>query len=286
MKVAVTGASGFIGRHVLSEFARLQVETVAITRDPKPLLDQNAADHVVELDIANPGEACFERLGRPDVLVHLAWDGLPNYRSLHHFETELPRQFHFLKSMIAAGLPSLLVSGTCFEYGMQSGPLSEEMPAEPGNPYGYAKDALRKQLTFLRLAQPFSLTWARLFYLYGEGQSKGSLYPLLKDAVQRGDRVFNMSGGEQLRDYLPVAEVARQLVCLAMAQRHIGIINVCSGNPVSVRSLVEQWIRENEWKIELNLGHYPYPDYEPLAFWGDATRIRSECPDSCLRAIR
>lgn len=277
MKVAVTGASGFIGRHVLTELARHQIDIVAVTRESKRLIDLRVADHVVELDIAASGEDCFERLGRPDVLVHLAWDGLPNYKSLHHFETELPRQFRFLKTMVEAGLPSLLVAGTCFEYGMQSGPLSEEMPAKPSNPYGYAKDALRKQLEFLRTVQPFALTWARLFYLYGEGQPKASLYPQLKDAVLRGDRVFNMSGGEQLRDYLPVSEVARQIVSLVMAQQNTGTINICSGEPISVRRLVEQWISDNEWKIELNLGHYPYPDYEPLAFWGDASRIRSAC---------
>lgn len=277
MKIAVTGASGFVGRHVLAELNRHQVEIVAVTRDSKRLVDLGMADHVVELDIAEPGEDCFERLGRPDVLIHLAWEGLPNYKSLHHFETELPRQFRFLKTVIEAGLPSLLVTGTCFEYGMQSGPLSEEMPTKPSNPYGYAKDALRKQLGFLKTIQPIVLTWARLFYLYGEGQPKGSLYPQLKDAALRGDRVFNMSGGEQLRDYLPVSEAARQIVCLAMVQHNFGAINICSGKPISVRRLVEQWIIDNKWKIGLNLGHYPYPDYEPMAFWGDASRVNGAC---------
>jgi len=58
-------------------------------------------------------------------------------------------------------------------------------------------------------------------------------------------------------------------------KRDIGIINICSGEPVSIRKLVERWLHENNWKIELNLGHYPYPDYEPMAFWGDSSRIDS-----------
>jgi dTDP-6-deoxy-L-talose 4-dehydrogenase (NAD+) len=36
---------------------------------------------------------------------------------------------------------------------------------------------------------------------------------------------------------------------------------------------VEGWIAENGWEIALNLGHYPYPDYEPMAFWGDRDRL-------------
>jgi len=268
MKIAVTGATGFIGSHVLQELSRHPVEIVAIARDPKRLPGSRKVHHVVGLDIADPGADCFERLGCPDALIHLAWDGLPNYKSLHHFETELPRQFRFLKTLIEGGLPSLLVAGTCFEYGMQSGPLSSNMPPRPSNPYGYAKDALRQQLEFLKSVKSFDLTWARLFYLYGEGQSGASLYPKLKEAVLRGDKVFNMSGGEQLRDYLPIEEVARRIVNLSMAGHGKGTINICSGKPVSVRGLVEQWLREKNWKIELNLGYYPYPDYEPMAFWG------------------
>ena len=269
MRVAVTGASGFIGQHVLAELQRHKIEIVALTRDAARLHKSNESVQIVEMDIARPAPDCFEQMGCPDVLIHLAWDGLPNYKSLHHFETELPKQYHFLKAMVEAGLPSLLVTGTCFEYGMQSGALSAEMPTKPTNPYGYAKDALRKQLEFLRSIKPFYLTWGRLFYMYGEGQPSTSLYPKLREAVLRGDKIFNMSGGEQLRDYLPVEEIARQIVQLALTQRNIGAVNICSGKPNSVRKLAEQWLLENNWEIELNLGFYPYPDYEPMAFWGE-----------------
>lgn len=274
MKVAVTGASGFIGRHVLSALLEHEVKIVSVTRDAARLAELGEAVRIVEMDIAHATADCFEQLDRPDVLIHLAWDGLPNYKSLHHFETELPRQYHFLNSMINAGLPSLLVTGTCFEYGMQSGALSTVMPTNPTNPYGYAKDALRQQLEFLRSAKPFNLTWGRLFYMYGEGQPATSLYSKLREAVLRGDKIFNMSGGEQLRDYLPVGEIARQIVQLALAQNDMGSVNICSGAPISVRRLVEQWLYENNWEIELNLGCYPYPDYEPLAFWGDPLPLR------------
>ena len=275
MKIAVTGASGFIGRYVLAELRRRQVEVVAVTRDAARLAGLDIVGRIVEMDIAVPGENCFELIGRPDVLIHLAWDGLPNYKSLHHFETELPRQFHFLKAMVEAGLPSLLVTGTCFEYGMQSGLLSEELITQPSNPYGYAKDSLRRYLEFYKSVKTFNLTWARLFYMYGEGQPKDSLYSQLKDAVLRGERVFNMSGGEQLRDYLPVDEVARLISILARRRCDTGCINVCAGKPISVRNLVERWLAENGWDISLNLGYYPYPDYEPMAFWGDRRRMDS-----------
>jgi dTDP-6-deoxy-L-talose 4-dehydrogenase (NAD+) len=275
MKVAVTGATGFIGRHVLAELEARSVETIALVRASTAKPPGYSGSRVVQLDLHNPPPSAFELMERPDVLIHLAWSGLPNYKSLHHFEQELPAQYRFLKDLIESGLQTLVVAGTCFEYGMQSGSLSEDIAPHPGNPYGFAKDALRTQLAYLGATHPFQLTWARLFYLYGEGQSESSLLPQLRQAAERGDQIFNMSDGEQLRDYLPVAEAASYLVSLGLAKKDIGTVNVCAGTPVSVRKLVEGWIKENAWSITPNLGHYPYPDYEPMAFWGDRRKLDS-----------
>ncbi len=276
MKVAVTGGTGFIGRHILAELERRSVEScIALVRPstPKPL--GNPRYKVVQFDLHHVPPNAFDLMGRPDVLIHLAWSGLPNYKSLHHFEQELPGQYRFLKNLIESGLQTLVVTGTCFEYGMQCGSLSEGFEVHPNNPYGFAKDALRCQLEYLKAAHPFQLVWARLFYLYGEGQCENSLLPQLRRASKGGDQLFNMSGGEQLRDYLPVSEAARHLVSLALAEKDIGVVNVCSGIPISVRKLVDGWIKENGWSIRLNLGHHPYPDYEPMAFWGDPQKLSS-----------
>lgn len=275
MKVAVTGARGFIGRHVLGELARRDVEVIATER-PGVVRERPAAGNVrwIALDMARLPENPFAALVNPDVLLHLAWNGLPNYRSLHHFESELPRQYGFLSSVIRGGLPALVTAGTCFEYGQQSGPLAANLETRPANPYGFAKDALRKQLQYLKAIHPYKLTWARLFYTYGDGQPGTSLFAALKAAVAAGHNEFPMSGGEQLRDYLPVTEVARRLVDLAMNPGDPGPINLCSGQPVSVRSLVEGWIGQNGWKIQPKYGELPYPDYEPMAFWGDSADVR------------
>lgn len=273
MRVAVTGSAGFIGRHLMKELAARAVEPVAVVRRPSQLAAADPGCTAVAMDIASPPADAYERLGRPDALIHLAWGGLPDYGSPHHLESELPSHCRFLEGLVEAGLPSLLVTGTCFEYGMRSGALSEELEPLPANPYGQAKDALRRALESLRERRPFALTWARLFYTYGPGQSPRSLFPQLQKAVERGDRVFGMSKGEQLRDYLPVGRLAEILAELALNRRDLGTVNVCSGNPVTVRSLVEGWLRENGWRIELDLGHYPYPPHEPMAFWGDAAKL-------------
>ncbi len=268
-KVALTGASGFVGRHVLAELEKRGIDTVAMSFTASDSArTRTGTARWIPVDIKQPPQNCMATLGYPDVLIHLAWAGLPNYKSLKHVEIELPAQYRFIRQLVAEGLKSLVTVGTCFEYGFQYGPLAADAQTQPSNPYGLAKDTLHRQLQLLKAQHPFSLTWARLFYMYGEGQPETSLLPLLKKAVLEGQAVFNMSHGEQLRDYLPVTEVARRLVNLAFDHYDLGAVNVCSGTPISVRRLVENWIKENNWKIELGLGHFPYPDYEPMAFWG------------------
>ena len=217
MRVAVVGASGFVGRHVLAELAARGVETIATSRSGA-VVHAAPSQTTRALDLTTAGIDPWIRLGRPDVVIHLAWGGLPNYRALHHHETELPAQYAFLSALVRGGLRRLFVVGTCLEYGLRDGALDEAMAPDPTTPYGFAKDALRRQLAFLQRETSFALTWGRAFYLYGEGQAPGSLLSQLRAAVEAGRPSFPMSGGEQLRDFLPVAEAARLVVELSAAR--------------------------------------------------------------------
>ena len=278
MKIAVTGANGFIGSNLITAIQKNapDAEIIAIVRNTSSIDTKiRSALKIVQMDIHNLPDNVFEKIGSPNILIHLAWGGLPNYNSLHHFETELPKQYNFLRNLIKNGLKSLLITGTCFEYGLQPGELDESMRAVPNNPYGFAKNTLREQLEYLQKEVNFNLTWARLFYIYGDNQTGRSVFPQLKKSIKNRDTTFNMSKGEQLRDYLDVKQVASYILKLSLLEKNIGSINICSGNPISIRRLVEKWIDENSWNIKLNLGHYPYPTYEPLAFWGSNSKLAS-----------
>lgn len=270
MNILVTGATGFLGRHVVELLVAKDHEVTATSRNLDKAHSMPWFNRVkfIPCDLHDPKLNTPVIFGVPDLLVHLAWPGLPNYKDLLHFEVNLPSAYKFLKNMIIAGTKQVLVAGTCFEYGIQNGPLSEDLPTIPANPYGLAKDVLRKFLESLQKEYDFILQWARLFYMYGPGQNENSLMAQLDKAIENGDIAFKMSGGEQLRDYLPVKVVAKQICFLAENPSVNGIINCCSGKPISVRNLVENRIQERGSKIKLNLGYYPYPDYEPMAFWG------------------
>ena len=283
-RVLVTGATGFIGHYVVRSLLRAGCAVIASSANEQRAREQPWFDAVeyIPFDLAR-AEAdtdYFALFGKPDRMIHLAWEGLPNYRAPFHLDTNLPRHHAFLTGLVRHGLRQLTVAGTCLEYGMQEGCLSESQPAEPANPYAQAKDSLRRQLEqeqheLEQHGHPWQLRWVRLFYLYGKGQNPNSLFSQLDKALANHDEVFNMSGGEQVRDYLPVERVAQYLTAIALQDKITGIINCCSGKPVTVRKMVEDYLERKGQTIPLNLGYYPYPDYEPFRFWGNPSKLKT-----------
>jgi len=275
MRVMVTGATGFVGRHVVNELLAHGHSVVAIARDIKRAREMPWFDRVefIQCDLHADFKPLLQPECLPDAIVHLAWGGLPNYRDFFHISKNLPADLAFLEAAVKSGVPHLLVAGTCLEYGMQYGPLTEEMETNPTTPYGFAKDALRKALQLLQKERSFTFQWMRLFYMYGEGQNRNSLLAQLDRAIDEGQAIFNMSAGDQLRDYLSIQEVAENFVLALESPKLEGVINCCSGKPISVFDLVKQRCHTKSSDINLNRGCYPYPDYEPMAFWGVPSKL-------------
>lgn len=273
MRVAITGASGFVGRYVLRELQSRDLDIVIAGRSATQLSLEGGRTKFVCMDIAQEIKDPIVMMGKPDVLIHLAWDGLPNYRAPAHVNKELPVQQRFLDCCLASGLKRLIVAGTCFEYGMTSGQIPEHSPTSPCTQYGTAKALLHKHLEEAKSKSPFQLGWLRLFYLYGTGQSKSSLYTSLTDAILRGDPQFDMSGGEQVRDFMQIQEAARVITDISLINADVGTVNVCSGEPQTVRGLVESWIDGLQSKIVMSLGRLPYSEIEPMSFWGDRSKL-------------
>ena len=275
MKVALTGSTGFIGQHVRKFLAKSEHEVFLLVRKHARIVELGANEKFVIADISEDRENWFDYLDQPDVLLHLAWGGLPNYLDNYHVEVELPIQSKFLSKVVASGLPKLVVTGTCYEYGLTSGALVESQETNPNTPYGVAKDGLRKSLSDLRSEFEFELTWARIFYPYGDGQSEASIYSQLRASILNGDQQFKMGSGKQILDFISVEKVASTLVSLSTRCAGVGLVNIGSGEPQSVLGFVQSQIRALGAQIEPLVGALPDRNFESQAFWADSSKLSS-----------
>lgn len=276
-KILVTGATGFIGSHLITWLLnRTDVEVIASSRTITSAQSKDWFSRVryVPWTIGDPiTDDLYEYFHAPDVCIHLAWDGLPDFRKEEHTTTIYENHKVFLEALISGGLPKLSAIGTCLEYGMREGALNEEMTPAPTLSYPIGKSNLHQDLISLKGQENFELDWIRLFYMYGEGQSPKSILAQLQQHLERNATVFNMSKGDQLRDYLPVTKIAEIIGKLALLPNGNGTINCCSGTPISILQLVKQYLAETKSSIDLNTGYYPYPDYEPFEFWGSTKKL-------------
>ena len=266
-KVIVSGATGFIGQHLIPILLKDGYEVLAISRNRKraEFLPWFKDVKFIYYDFHS-----HQQITKVDGfrgLIHLAWQDLPNYDSSIHVKKNLPCSYRFIDSLIDKGVNQVLIAGTCFEYGLKSGAISSSSTTEPTTQYAIAKDTLRKKLTLLSFKKDFNLQWARIFYMFGKGQNSNSIISQLDFAIKNNQKVFHMSGGEQLRDYLPVEKASEKLSNLYKSGNK-GIFNICSGKPISIRNLVESYIEKKNSNIIPKYGYYPYSVYEPMQFWG------------------
>ena len=111
MKIAITGATGFIGHHVRNALTKTDHDVVLVVRSVERVGEKFAREEIVIADLSQARTDLFEFFGKPDVVLHLAWGGLPNYVDYYHVDVELPMQLRFLTALANSGFERLVAIG-------------------------------------------------------------------------------------------------------------------------------------------------------------------------------
>lgn len=269
MKVLITGAAGYIGKHVVKSFLNADYE-VYVSDFTFKGIDERAVR--VYDNIFSGEKNIFEKLGSPDILVHLAWRDGFIHNSPAHMQ-DLSNHTVFLNNMIDGGLKYLSVMGSMHEIGYWEGAIDSETPCNPMSMYGIAKNALRQELLLYAKDKPVAVHWLRAFYIYGDDARGSSVFSKLCQAVEDGKTTFPFTTGKNLYDFIHVDELSKQIMCASIQDEYTGIINVCTGKPISLADKVESFIKERNMNIKLDYGAFPDRPYDSPGEWGDATVI-------------
>lgn len=268
--ILVTGAGGYIGRHVVT--ALLDRGQRVIATD----FHLNDVDDRAEKVVANIFDAdvdLYSTLGSPDACLHLAWrDGFKHNSEAHM--GDLSKHYHFIEKLLTSGLKQITVMGTMHEVGYWEGAIDENTPCNPASMYGIAKNALRSSALLLGKEQNALVQWLRAYYIVGDDIRGNSIFSKLLQADKEGKKEFPFTTGKNKFDFINVDELSRQIAAVISQEEVGGIINCCSGKPISLADRVEQYIRDNNLDITLKYGAFPDRTYDSPAVWGDATKIQ------------
>jgi dTDP-6-deoxy-L-talose 4-dehydrogenase (NAD+) len=272
-KILVTGANGYLGRYVIDallKFNDIEVIACDITLD-----SVNKKASRLELNLFEQNmDTIFVKTGSPDICFHMAWkDGFAHNSDAHM--KYLSSHYLFCKSIIEQGIKHLAVMGSMHEIGYYEGAIDENTQCNPLSHYGVAKNALRQSLQImLQKRDDICFQWLRAYYIYGDDKYNHSIFTKLVQAAEEGKKKFPFTSGKNKYDFIEIDKLAKQLACCIMQDKVYGIINCCSGKPVSLAEKVEAFIKEHHLDIKLEYGAFPDRPYDSSAVWGDDTKIR------------
>lgn len=233
MKIFVTGGTGFVGRHAVAELQKHGHTLLILSRGAHTPSRKTRYLHG-DLSTLSRWEKYVKRF-KPDAALHMAWEGIPDYgpeNSMRNFVYGM----NLIRALGDAKCKKIVVTGSCWEYGVEAGRVSEDDPLTIEKPFPAAKVALHRIGAAAADAYGMRLVWGRIFYVYGPGQKSTSLIPYLIESNLRGEmpRAKNPNGGN---DFVYVGDVARALRLLVEKNTKSSLFNLGSGTVTGVREI-------------------------------------------------
>jgi UDP-glucose 4-epimerase len=273
-RVLVTGGSGFIGRHVVSELRAdgAHVRVVDLEPHPDPTVD------VVIGDIADPEvlKAAFDDGFQS--IVHLAAVNSV-LRSLEHpeltYRTNVAGTAALLEAGRAAGVTSLAFASTNAVTGLMEAPkISEAATLKPLTPYGSTKAAGEMLMSAYTASYGLRCACIRLTNVYGPGmQAKDSIVARLMRAIRLGTTFEIYGDGDQVRDYVHVSDVVQAMRLGLLSEEWAGSMVIGSGTSLSVHEVLDA-VRAVSG-AELSVRHGPAKPGEMPAVIVDPSRAHA-----------
>lgn len=263
MRIAVTGANGFLGAGIVGELVSRGHEVTAVDRSTDRV---EGTARLVDTSVFEMGDP-YADMGEPDCVVHLAWRDGFRHNSVAHIE-DLHFHVDLVRRLAESPLKRLAVMGSMHEVGYFEGGIRASTPCSPENMYGIAKNALRQVAELLCEGSGTELQWLRGYYIVDNNPFGSSIFSKICQAAAEGKSTFPFTMGQNQYDFLDYPDFCSQVADIVTGDRGAGTYNVSSGRPEKLADRVERFIEENGLNIRLEYGVFPDRPYDSPAVWG------------------
>ncbi len=243
--ILVTGASGFLGKFVIDRLLVTKKFNVVAVVSGRREVEFPTEVQVEKCDLLN--EAARTALVKrvcPDVLCHLAWgQELSNYRSSSENLQWLEASSSLLRAFVSSDGHRFIFAGSCTEYDAWNGKAQEMPHRQTMSLYGECKRAFYRVLSNYCQITGTQFADARLFTIYGgdDPHAFGAL-PSTIHSFLNGKPVVCRSPNT-IRDYIYIKDAAEAITRLVRSE-YCGAVNICSGRPLSMRTIFTLIARE------------------------------------------
>lgn len=278
-RVAVSGATSFLGSAVVRELLKRGCEVYGIVRPEsraRALLPDSARFHEVLCDIGQ-AETWAEEIGSADTFFHFAWGG-PGIGGRSDPVIQSQSAENTFKALYAAaglGISRFFISGSQAEYGRVNGKISEETACHPVLEYG--KNKLRVCMAAPKITEElgFEYVHARFFSVYGPHDHPYTLIPSCIRTFLAGE-TMELSACNNMWNFLHVADAARAVVELAACDLPAPsvLVNVAGTDTRVLREFVEEIYRLCGERGACAFGARHVSE-KPVDNWPDTTKLQS-----------
>lgn len=239
MRVFITGASGFVGKHVVNQIqdGGHTILASALDKDASEIDRKNVQWLYGDLGDIEPLKPAIGSFN-PEVVMHLAWEGIPDYSEFIS-RKNLINSIQFLDFIVEKTCcKKIIVAGSCLEYGKKNGECKESDPVKINSFFSWAKHSLCQYLSLKCNQRKADLIWFRIFYVYGPYQRNGSLIPTLVQTL-KDNGIPDISSVFNKNDFIYVEDVARAFRLALEMEVESGIYNLGYGSPITVYDVCE-----------------------------------------------
>jgi GDP-4-dehydro-6-deoxy-D-mannose reductase len=249
-KVLITGAAGFVGRHLTAHLEACGDEVVGVDRFPIEGSDLPGVDITDAAAVASLMETI-----RPEAIYHLAgWaDVGGSWKApVEAFRANAEGTLNVLGAAVDAGVSRVLAVSSADVYGKVEPaelPLTEDSPLRPASPYAASKVAADYLGLQAWLGRALPVLRVRAFNHLGPGQTDKFVAPAIASRIARAERDGNaaplpIGDLSARRDFTDVRDVVRAYRLLMEKGEAGEVYNVCSGVDLAVQDLADQMLAQ------------------------------------------